>query len=68
MGGYFTTDTRHMLYGDDGSGTRLSITGRPQSTGPWPIPHPLSACGDTTEKMKGLFRQQETALKTYGQM
>lgn len=25
-GGYFTTDTRHMLYGDDGSETRLSIT------------------------------------------
>lgn len=25
-GGYFTTDTRHILYGDDGSETRLSIT------------------------------------------
>lgn len=54
-GGYFTADTRHMLYGDDGSETRLSITGRPQSTGPRPIPHPLSGCGDTTGKMKGLF-------------
>lgn len=54
-GGYFTADTRHMLYGDDGPETRLSITGRPQSTGPRPIPHPLSGCGDTTGKMKGLF-------------
>lgn len=24
--GYFTADTRHMLFGDDGSETRLSIT------------------------------------------
>lgn len=54
-GGSFTTDTRHMLYGDDGSETRLSITGRLQSTGPWPIPHPLSGYGDTTGKMKVLF-------------
>lgn len=54
-GRYFTTDIRHMLYGDDGSETRLSITGHPQSTGPWPIPHLLSACGETTGKMEGLF-------------
>lgn len=41
-GGDFTTLTRHMLYSDDGFETRLSITGVPQSKGPWPIPHPLS--------------------------
>lgn len=54
-GGYFTTDTRHMLYGDDGSETRLSITDLPQSMGPCPIPHPLSSCGDAIGKIKWHF-------------
>lgn len=52
-----------MLYSDDGSKTRLSITGRPQSAGPRPIPHSLSGCEDTTGKMKGLFLNQRLHWK-----
>lgn len=51
-GVYFTTDMRHMLYGDDGSKSRLSITDCHQATGPWPKPHSLSCYGNTTLKKR----------------